>query len=246
MLDPKQSDNTTSNTENADTPNVSEETLLEQQLNDLLLLELNEDTQNEYFNCQEECNTLTEEYILSTSCTNNIWVLPLTKYTQQTTDNKKTISPPHLEIDFLLDSGATLNILNTDTCNEVKEYHKLQLKATTSVLSATNNSKLQSSRTIKLAIYPDVTESRPLKKTSFTFVFHVSKSKFNILDTYFLEKYVDSITFSSHTYEIKQNNDIISLKFYDSSTPYYSQLFPVIGDHSIYFKLSEHRILTYL
>ena len=39
-----------SNTENTDTPNVSEETLLEQQFNHLLL-ELNQDTQDEYFNC---------------------------------------------------------------------------------------------------------------------------------------------------------------------------------------------------
>ena len=69
MLDQEQSDNSLSNTGNADTPIVSEETFLEQQLNDLLI-ELNQDTQDEYFNCQEEFNTLTEEYILSTSCKN--------------------------------------------------------------------------------------------------------------------------------------------------------------------------------
>ena len=28
-----------------------------------------------------------------------MWALPLTIYTQQTIDHKKTISPPHLEID---------------------------------------------------------------------------------------------------------------------------------------------------
>ena len=95
MLNKEQSDNTTSNTENTDTSNDSEETLLEQLFNELLL-ELNQDTQDEYFNCQEECNTLKEEYILSTSCKNNIWVHPLTIYTQQTPDYKKTISPPHL------------------------------------------------------------------------------------------------------------------------------------------------------
>ena len=77
------SDNTMSNTESIDTTIVSEETLLEQQLNDLLL-ELNQGTQDEYFPCKEECNTLTEENILSTSCKNNIWVLRLTIYTQQT------------------------------------------------------------------------------------------------------------------------------------------------------------------
>ena len=35
-------------------------------------------------------------------------------YTQQTPDCKKTISPPHLETDSLLESGATFNILNTE------------------------------------------------------------------------------------------------------------------------------------
>ena len=59
------------NTENTNTQNVSEETLLEQHFNDLLL-ELNQDTQNECFKCQEESNTLTEEYIFSTSCKRNI------------------------------------------------------------------------------------------------------------------------------------------------------------------------------
>ena len=53
LLDQEQSDNTTSNTENTDAKNVSQETLLEQQFNDLFL-ELNQDTQYEYFYCQEE------------------------------------------------------------------------------------------------------------------------------------------------------------------------------------------------
>ena len=95
LLDQEQTDDTTSHTENNDSQNVSEETLLEQQFN-YLLLELNQDTQEEYFNCQEECNTLTEEYILSTSCKSNICVLPLTMYTLQSSDPKRTISPPHL------------------------------------------------------------------------------------------------------------------------------------------------------
>ena len=245
LLDQEQTDSTTPNTEKTDTTNVSEETLLEQQFN-YLLLKLNQDTQDEYFSCQEKCNTLTEDYILFTSCKNNIWVLPLTIYTQQTLDHKRTISPPHLEMDFALDSAATLNILNTDTWNEIKENRKLQLKASTFVLSATNNSKLQSKGTVKLTLYPDVTESQTPKNTSFTLTFYVSK--FNILGTPFLEKYVDSIKCSSLTLEIKHKNDIKSLKLLDSSIkppPYYSQLFPIIGDHSVYFTPSAHRILTY-
>ena len=75
-------DDTLSHTENNETQNASEETLLEQQFNDLLL-ELNQDTSDEYFNSKEKCNTLTEEYILSTSCKSNICVLPLTMYTHR-------------------------------------------------------------------------------------------------------------------------------------------------------------------
>ena len=85
------------------------------------------------------------------------------------------ISQPHLEIDFLLDTGATLNILNTDTWNEIKKNHKLQLNASTIVLSAANSSKIQSNGTKTLTIYPEVTESRNLKSTSFTLTFQCIK-----------------------------------------------------------------------
>ena len=169
-------------------------------------------------------------------------------YTQQSPDSKRTISPPHLEIDFFLDSGVTLNILNNDTWNEIKEYHQLQLKAYTFVLSAANNSKLQSNGTVKLKLYPDVTESSILRNTSFTVTFHVTNTKFNILGTPFLEKFVDSIKCSSHTLEMKDNDEIRSLKFYDSSTkppPFCSRLFPIIEEKSIYLQTAEYRILTY-
>ena len=100
-----------SNTEQTETQNVSEEHLLEQQFNDLLL-ELNQDTQEEYFICQEECNTRREESMLSKSYKTTIWVLPLTIETQQTPDHTRKISPPHIEIDFLIGLGATPNVLN--------------------------------------------------------------------------------------------------------------------------------------
>ena len=118
----------------------------------------------------------------------------------------------------------------------------------TFALSAANNAKLRSKGTVKLTLYPDVTESRTLKKTSFTLIYQESNNKFNILGTPFLEKYVDSKKNSSHTLEIKHNNDEKSLKFYNSlikPPPYFSRLLQVIGDHSVYFTPSEHRILTY-
>ena len=53
--------------------------------------------------------------------------------------------------------------MNKDTWNEIREHHKLQLQVSTFVLSAANNSKLQSDGTIRLRLYPDVTESKTLE-----------------------------------------------------------------------------------
>ena len=104
--------------------------------------------------------------------------------------------------------------------NEIKEYHKLQLKASTFVLSAANNSNLQSQGTIKLRVYPDVTEKKTLQNIYFTLNFHVSITKFNILGTPFLERYVDSIKCSSHTLEIKDDHEPKPLKFYRLNHPH--------------------------
>ena len=90
----------------------------------------------------------------------NIWLLPLTIYPQQAPDDIKTISPPHHENDFLIDSGATLNVLNNDTWSEIKEYHRVQLRASTFVLSAADILKKHSSGAVKVALHPDVTEYR--------------------------------------------------------------------------------------
>ena len=220
LLDQEQTDDTTSPREKNDSQNVSEETLLEQHFNDLFL-ELNQDTQEEYFNCQQEGNTLTEEYILSTPGKSNISVLSLTMYTPQSPDPRRTISPPHLGIDFLLNSDATLIILNNDTWNEIKEYHQLTFKASTFVLSAANNSMRRQTaikRNGKINIlYPNVTESRLLRNTFFTIIFRVTNTKFNILGTPFLEKYLDSMKCSSHTLEIQDNDEAKSHKINDSS-----------------------------
>ena len=53
------------------------------------------------------------------------------------------------------------------------------MKASTRVLSAANTSKLQSNETVKLTLYPDVTENRTYQNINFTINFDVSNTKFN-------------------------------------------------------------------
>ena len=119
--------------------------------------------------------------------------------------------------------------------DEIKEYHKSQLKALTFVLSAANNSKLQSRGTVKLTLYPDVTDHRFHQNTIFTLTFDVSDIDFNILGTPFLEKYVESIKCLSHTLEIKHNYETNFQSSTTKSPPHNFQLFPVIGDHTLFF-----------
>ena len=121
----------------------------------------------------------------------------------------KLISP-HLEVDFLVDSGSRLNVLNNDTWNQFKEYHKLQLKASTFVHSAANNSRLQSNGTIKLTLYPDVSECRTLRTLPLHSLSICLTQNLISLGHFFLEKYVDSIKCTSHTLEFKNNDNIKS------------------------------------
>ena len=145
LLEQEQTDETSSNTEQTETQNVSQEQFLEQQFKDLLL-ELKQDTQDEYFRRQEEKNTHTKEYIHSTMCKANIWCNHLQSLHNRPPDTRTHKFSHHFwKLIFLIDSEALLKVLNNDTWNEIKEYHKLELKASTFVLSAANKSKLQSS-----------------------------------------------------------------------------------------------------
>ena len=67
-----------------------------------------------------------------------------------------TKQKPILEIDFLLDSGATLNLLNEDTWNELKYNNPhLQLSQTVRTLTAANNTKIETLRNINLNVTPE-------------------------------------------------------------------------------------------
>ena len=67
-----------------------------------------------------------------------------------------TKQKPILEIDFLLDSGATLNLLNEDTWKELKYNNPyLQLNKWTRTLTAANNTKIQTLGTINLNLTPE-------------------------------------------------------------------------------------------
>ena len=67
-----------------------------------------------------------------------------------------TKQKPVLEIDFLLDSGATLNLLNEDTWNEIKYNNpNIHLERANKTLTAANNTTIETFGTITLNLTPD-------------------------------------------------------------------------------------------
>ena len=69
---------------------------------------------DKFYNANEDtCNT-----IINTLESNPTWILPMYQYSKLEQDFTK--QKPILEIDFLLDSGATLKVINEDTWNEIK------------------------------------------------------------------------------------------------------------------------------
>ena len=67
---------------------------------------------------------------------------------------------PILEINFLLDSGATLNLLNEDTWNEIKYNNtNICLEQSNKTLTAANNTTIDTFGTVTLNLTPDTTSN---------------------------------------------------------------------------------------
>ena len=67
-----------------------------------------------------------------------------------------TKQKPILEIDFLLDSGATLELLNEDTWYEIKYNNAgIYLEKANKILTAANNTKKETIETVTLNLTPE-------------------------------------------------------------------------------------------
>ena len=128
-----------------------------------------------------------------------------------------TKQKPILEIDFLLDSGATLNLLNEDTWNEIKNNNpEIQLEKANKTLTAANNTTIETYGTVKLPLTPDkISNNRNKPQNNFHIHFYVTQCKHNILGTPFFKEYIETINVNTNTI---LDNDII---FYMNSTKGY-------------------------
>ena len=103
-----------------------------------------------FYNANEDtCNK-----VINTLESNPTWILPMHQLNKIEQELKK--QRPLLEIDLLLDSGATLNLLNEDTWNEIKYNNPdVRLEQANKTLTAANNTTIETFGTITLNLTPD-------------------------------------------------------------------------------------------
>ena len=100
----------------------------------------------------------------------------------------KEFQPPHLEIEFLIDSGAEPNIINFPTWNEIKTLHpNLTPLETSSKLVTAQGSKLVNYGKIQLFLVPTRTmEQNKILNKPFKQIFHITDIKHNIIGIPFI------------------------------------------------------------
>ena len=191
-----------------------------------------------FYNAQENtCNSI------NTIESNPTWILPRYQCTSLETDFKN--QKPILETDFLLDSGATLNLLNEDTRNELK-YNKPHLQLTKSIrtLTAANNTKIETLGTINVNVTPE-----RISNIIFNIFFYLTQCNHNVLGTPFFKEYIETINVNTNKLTINTPTDFDNeIHFFQNTTkeyPYYSRIYPVYNKETHYFEPHEHNCLTF-
>ena len=162
-----------------------------------------------------------------------------------------TKQKPILEIDFLLDSGATLNLLNEDTWNEIKYNNpEIHLERENKTLTAANNTTIETFGTITLNLTPDrISNNRKKIQHNFNIHFYGSQCNHNILGTPFFKEYIETINVNTNKITINTNtildNDITFFMISTKGYPYYSRLYPVYNKESIYLEKEHHKCITF-
>ena len=98
-----------------------------------------------------------------------------------------TKQKPILEIDFLLNSGVTLNLINEDTWNEIIYNNpEIHLERANKTITAANSATIETFGTVTLNLTPERTSNgRNKPRNNFNKYFYVTKCIHNILGTPF-------------------------------------------------------------
>ena len=114
---------------------------------------------------------------------------------------------PILKNDFLLDSGATINLLNEDTWNEIKYNNPdIRLDQANKTLTAANKTTIETLGTVTLNLTPDKTSnSRNKPQHNLNIHFYVTQCNNYILGTPFFKEYIETINVNTNKLTINTN-----------------------------------------
>ena len=169
-----------------------------------------------------------------------IWTIP---FLLESPRNKEFQLPDH-EIDFLIDSGAESNIINTPTWNEIKTLHpKLTPLATSSKLATAQGSTLINYGKVQLFLLPtrtmeqNKTLNKPFKQT-----FHITDIKHNIIGIPLIIKYIPTINILNSKLLIKDKytkTKDTALTFFqrlNKQPPFFSKFYPIYNQQRKHLK----------
>ena len=162
-----------------------------------------------------------------------------------------TKQKPILEIDFLLDSGATLNLINEDTWNEIQYNNpEIHLERANKTLTAANNTTIETLGTITLNLTTDrVSNNRNKLQHNFNIHFYITKCNHNILGTPFFKEYIETINVNTNKLTINTStildNDITFFMNSTKGYPYYSRLYPIFNKETIYLDREQNKCITF-
>ena len=138
------------------------------------------------------------------------WFYPLYIHASETNDN---ILPSKLEILFLLDTGASISVLNLPTFHVISKQLNINVPTNlqnkrAKTLTVANQTEVPIIHYISMTCFTEVNH----KTRSFNMDFAVASIKYNILGTPFFKKHIQNIDFQQNIMTYTEQHPKLSTK----------------------------------
>ena len=167
------------------------------------------------------------------------WFYPLYIHASETNDK---ILPSKLEILFLLDTGASISVLNLPTFHVISKQLNINVPTNlqnkrAKTLTVANQTEVPIIHYISMTCFTEVNH----KTRSFNIDFAVANIKYNILGTPFFKKHIQNIDFQQNIMTYTEQHPKLSTKttfstFTEKDYPYISYIYTIKCKEPIHFK----------
>ena len=143
-------------------------------------------------------------HYIVTTITPYSWFYPQYVHTSETKDN---VLPSKLEILFLLDTGASISVLNLPTFHVISKQLNLNIPTNienkrAKTLTNANQTEVPIIHYISMTCFTEVNH----QSRSFNIDFAVANIEYNILGTFFLKRHIQNIDFQQNIMTYKEQH----------------------------------------